>query len=105
MNTVRLVLISPIMWGQTVSTSYKNNSFNSNKAAVGKIRFGGNNLEKAIFSGKRALLSSKRALFSSKRACFLSKAAHFLPRRHSFNTNGTGQWYFPYEIDLHWVYY
>ena len=104
-NAVRLVLISPIMWGQTVSTSYKNNSFNSNKAAVGKIRFGGNNLEKAIFSGKRALLSSKRALFSSKRALFLSKAAHFLPRGHFFNTNGTGQWYFPYEIDLHWVYY
>ena len=48
-NAVRLVLISPIMWGQTVSTSYKNNSFNSNKAVVGKIRFGGNNLEKAIF--------------------------------------------------------
>ena len=75
---MRLVLISPIMWGQSVSTSYKNNSFNSNKAAVGKIRFGGNNLEKAIFSGKRALLSSKRALF-------LSKAAHFLPRGHFFN--------------------
>ena len=72
---------------------------------MGKIRFGGNNLEKAIFSGKRALLSSKRALFSSKRALFLSKAAHFLPRGHFFNTNGTGQWYFPYEIDLHWVYY
>ena len=89
MNTVRLVLISPIMWGQTVSTSYKNNSFNSNKAAVGKIRFGGNNLEKAIFSGKRALLSSKRALFSSKRALFLSNAAHFLPRGHFFNTKGT----------------
>ena len=87
-NAVRLVLISPIMWGQTVSTSYKNNSFNSNKAAVGKIRFGGNNLEKAIFSGKRALLSSKRALFSSKRALFLSKAAHFLPRGHFFNTKG-----------------
>ena len=72
---MRLVLISPIMWGQTVSTSYKNNSFNSNKAAVGKIRFGGNNLEKAIFSGKRAL--------------FLSNAAHFLPRGHFFNTKGT----------------
>ena len=65
----------------------------------------GNYLKKAIFSGKRALLSSKRALFSSKRALFLSKAAHFLPRGHFFNTNGTGQWYFPYEIDLHWVYY
>ena len=91
-NAVRLVLISPIMWGQTVSTSYKNNSFNSNKAAVGKIRFRGkvrNYLEKAIFSGKRALLSSKRALFSSKRALFLSKAAHFLPRGHFFNTKGT----------------
>ena len=75
---VRLVLISPIMWGQSVSTSYKNNSFNSNKAAVGKIRFGGkvgNYLENAIFQAKGY--------------CFQAKAHCFQARGHFFNTKGT----------------
>ena len=69
-NAVRLVLISPIMWGQTVSTSYKNNSFNSNKAAVGKIRFGAITL-------KRQSFQAKGHCFQAKGHCFQAKGRFF----------------------------